>query len=112
MKFVDAYKKKWGLEPEGYGTSSSYMAVYQMKDAIEKANSTDSDKIITALENSDIMGVYGRMRFDKKNHQVIPSYDPKEGAVTGIIQWQKDKRVQIFPPNVAVGKVQLPPWMK
>ncbi len=67
MKFVDAYKKKWGLEPEGYGTSSSYMAVYQLKDAIEKANSTDSDAVITALENGDIMGVYGRMRFDKKN---------------------------------------------
>lgn len=112
MKFVDAYKKKWGLEPEGYGTSSSYMAVYQLKDAIEKANSTDSAAVITALENGDIMGVYGRMRFDKKNHQIIPSLDPKEGAVTGIIQWQKDKRVQIFPPKVATGKVQLPPWMK
>lgn len=112
MKFVDAYKKKWGLEPEGYGTSSSYMAVYQLKDALEKAGKTDSDAVITALENSDIMGVYGRMRFDKKNHQIIPSYDPKEGAVTGVIQWQKDKRVQIFPPSVAMGKVQLPPWMK
>jgi branched-chain amino acid transport system substrate-binding protein len=52
------------------------------------------------------------MRFDKKNHQIIPSYDPNEGAVTGVIQWQKDKRVQIFPPSVAMGKVQLPPWMK
>lgn len=112
MKFVDAYKKKWGLEPEGYGTSSSYMAVYQLKDAIEKAGKTDSDAVITALENGDIMGVYGRMRFDKKNHQIIPSYDPKEGAVTGVIQWQKDKRVQVFPPKVAAGKVQLPPWMK
>jgi len=112
MKFVDAYKKKWGLEPEGYGTSSSYMAVYQLKDALEKAGKTDSDAVITALENSDIMGVYGRMRFDKKNHQIIPSYDPNEGAVTGVIQWQKDKRVQIFPPSVAMGKVQLPPWMK
>ena len=50
MKFVDAYKKKWGLEPEGYGTSSSYMAVYQLKDAIEKAGSTDTDKVITGLE--------------------------------------------------------------
>jgi branched-chain amino acid transport system substrate-binding protein len=112
MKFVDAYKKKWGLEPEGYGTSSSYMAVYQLKDAIEKANSTDSGSVITALENGDIMGVYGRMRFDKKNHQVIPSLDPKEGAVTGIIQWQKDKRVQVFPPSVSDGKILLPPWMK
>jgi branched-chain amino acid transport system substrate-binding protein len=111
MKFVDAYKKKWGLEPEGYGTSSSYMAVYQLKDAIEKAGSTDTDKVITGLENSDIMGVYGRMRFDKKSHQIIPSMDPKEGAVTGIIQWQAGKRIQIFPPKVAEGKIMRPPWM-
>jgi branched-chain amino acid transport system substrate-binding protein len=112
MKFVDAYKKKWGLEPEGYGTSSSYMAVYQYKDAIEKAKTTDPDAVVTALENQDLMGVYGRMRFDKKTHQIIPSSDPKEGAVTGIIQWQAGKRVQIFPPKVAEGKIMLPPWMK
>ncbi len=112
MKFVDAYRKKWGLEPEGYGTSSSYMAVYQLKDAIEKAQSTDSDKVIVGLEDSDIMGVYGRMRFDKKSHQIIPSLDPAEGAVTGIIQWQGGKRVQIFPPKAAESKVLLPPWMQ
>lgn len=112
MKFVDAYTKKWGLEPEGYGTSSSYMAVYQYKDAIEKAKTTDPDAVITALENQDLMGVYGRMRFDKKTHQIIPSWDPKEGAVTGIIQWQAGKRVQVFPPKVAEGKIMLPPWMK
>jgi branched-chain amino acid transport system substrate-binding protein len=112
MKFSDAYKKKWGLEPEGYGTSSSYMAVYQLKDAIEKAKSLDPDKVIKGLEDSDIMGVYGRMRFNKKTHQIIPSSDPKEGAVTGIIQWQAGKRVQVFPPKVAEGKVMLPPWMK
>jgi branched-chain amino acid transport system substrate-binding protein len=112
MKFVEAYNKKWGLEPEGYGTSSSYMAVYQLKEAIEGAKSTDSEAVITALEKQDLMGVYGRMRFDKKTHQIIPSSDPKEGAVTGIIQWQAGKRVQVFPPKVAEGKVLLPPWMK
>jgi len=112
MKFVEAYNKKWGLEPEGYGTSSSYMAVYQLKEAIEAAKSTDSEAVITALEKQDLMGVYGRMRFDKKTHQIIPSSDPKEGAVTGIIQWQAGKRVQVFPPKVAEGKVVLPPWMK
>ena len=31
MRFVEAYQKKYGLEPEGYGTSSSYMAVYTLK---------------------------------------------------------------------------------
>ena len=34
-----------------------------------------------ALEKTDLMGVYGRIRFNPKNHQVIPALDPKEGAV-------------------------------
>ncbi|HXX36188.1 MAG TPA: ABC transporter substrate-binding protein [Thermodesulfobacteriota bacterium] len=112
MKFVDAYKKKYGLEPEGYGTSSSYMAIYTLKDAIERAGSLDSDKVVAALEKTDLMGVYGRIRFNPKNHQVIPSVDPKEGAVGTIFQWQAGKRVVVFPPSIAVGEIKLPPWMK
>jgi branched-chain amino acid transport system substrate-binding protein len=112
MKFVNAYKKKWGLEPEGYGTSSSYMAVYVLKDAIERAGSLDSDAVVAALEKTDLMGVYGRIKFNPKNHQVIPSIDPNEGAVGTIFQWQKGKRVVVFPPKIAVGEVKLPPWMK
>jgi branched-chain amino acid transport system substrate-binding protein len=112
MKFVEAYKKKYGLEPEGYGTSSSYMAVYVLKDAIERAGSLDSDAVVAALEKTDMMGVYGRIRFNPKTHQVIPSNDPKEGAVGTIFQWQAGKRVVVFPPKIAVGEIKLPPWMK
>jgi branched-chain amino acid transport system substrate-binding protein len=112
MKFVDAYKKKYGLEPEGYGTSSSYMAVYTLKDAIERAGTLDSDKVAEALRKTDLEGVYGRIRFDPKTNQVIPSLDPKEGAVGTIFQWQAAKRVVVFPESIATGKVLLPPWMK
>lgn len=112
MKFVDAYKKKYGLEPEGYGTSSSYMAVYVLKDAIERAGSVNSDAVVAALEKTDLMGVYGRIRFNTKNHQVIPSVDPNEGAVGTIFQWQAGKRIVVFPPKIAVGEIKLPPWMK
>ena len=111
MKFVDAYKKKYGLEPEGYGTSSSYMAVYVLKDAIERAGSLSSDAVVAALEKTDLMGVYGRIKFNPKNHQVIPSVDPNEGAVGTIFQWQAGKRVVVFPPKIAVGEIKLPPWM-
>ena len=62
MKFVEAYTKKWNVEPEGYGTSSSYMAVYTLKDAIERAGTLNSDAVVTALEKTDLMGVYGRVR--------------------------------------------------
>jgi branched-chain amino acid transport system substrate-binding protein len=113
MKFVEAYTKRWKVEPEGYGTSSSYMAVYTLKDAIERAGTLDSQAVITALEKTDLMGgVYGRIRFNPKNHQVIPSVDPNEGAVGTIFQWQAGKRVVVFPPKIAMGEVKLPPWMK
>jgi len=112
MKFVEAYTKRWKVEPEGYGTSSSYMAVYTLKDAIERAGSLNSDAVMAALEKTDMEGVYGRIRFNPKNHQVIPSIDPKEGAVGTIFQWQAGKRVVVFPPKIAMGEVKLPPWMK
>jgi branched-chain amino acid transport system substrate-binding protein len=112
MKFVKAYEDKYGVEPEGYGTSSSYMAVYALKDAIERAGTLDSDKVADALKTIDLMGVYGRIKFDPKSNQVIPSHDPQKGAVGTIFQWQKQKRVVVFPPSIATGKILLPPWMK
>lgn len=111
MKFYNAYAEKWGVEPEGLGASSSYMAVYALKDAIERAGTIDADKVVTALEEIDLMGVYGRLRFDPKTHQVIPSTDPKEGAVGSILQWQAGKRVVVYPKSIAMGEILLPPWM-
>lgn len=111
MKFYNAYAEKWGVEPEGLGSSSSYMAVYALKDAIERAGTIDADKVVTALEQIDMMGVYGRLRFDPKTHQVIPSTDPKEGAVGSILQWQDGKRVVVYPESIARGDILLPPWM-
>ena len=111
MKFYDAYTKRWGVEPEGLGTSSSYMAVQVLKDAIERAGSLDSDKVVAELEKTDVMGVYGRLRFDPKTHQVIPAQDPKEGVVGSILQWQAGKRVVVYPRSIATGSIKLPPWM-
>lgn len=111
MKFYNAYTEKWGVEPEGLGSSSSYMAVYALKEAIERAGTIDSDKVVTALEQTDIMGVYGRLRFDPKSHQVIVAQDPKDGAVGSILQWQDGKRVVVYPKSIAKGEIQLPPWM-
>ena len=114
MKFVEAYKKRWNIEPEGYGTSSSYMAPYLLKDAIERAGTLESDAVVKALEGIDMMGVYGRIRFDpkKNDHQVIPSVDPEKGAVGTIFQWQAAKRIVVFPKSIAMGEIKLPPWMK
>jgi branched-chain amino acid transport system substrate-binding protein len=111
MKFYNAYTKRWKVEPEGLGSSSSYMAVYVLKDAIERAGSLDSDKVVSALEQTDMMGVYGRTRFNPKTHQVIPATDPKEGAVGTVLQWQAGKRIVVYPKSIATGEIKLPPWM-
>lgn len=112
QKFYKAYEEKWDVPPEAYGTSSSYMAPYVLKDAIERAGSLDPDAVIKALEETDLMGVYGRIRFDPQSHQVIPSGDPNEGAVGSMIQWQAGERVTVFPAAAAVGELKLPPWME
>ena len=112
MKFYNAYKDRWDIEPEGLGCSSSYTAVYVLKHAIERAGTIDPDAVVKALEKTDMMGPYGRVRFTAKGHQIIPSFDPKEGAVGTIFQWQDGKRVVVFPKSIATGEIQLPPWMK
>ncbi|MCK4785137.1 MAG: ABC transporter substrate-binding protein, partial [Desulfobacteraceae bacterium] len=112
MKFVNAYKKRWNIEPEGYGTSTSYMTPYVLKDAIERAGSLKSDAVISALENTNMVGVYGLIKFDPKSHQVVPSTDPEKGAVGTIFQWQAGKRVVVFPQKISMGEIKLPPWMK
>ena len=111
MKFYRAYTKRWGVEPEGLGSSSSYMAVYVLKDAIERAGTLDSDAVVEALEQTDMMGVYGRIRFNPKTHQVIPALDPEKGAVGSVIQWQAGKRIVVYPKSIATGEIKLPPWM-
>lgn len=112
-KFNDAWVKRWGKEPSGYTCSAPYMSLYVLKDAIERADSLDSEALISSLEKTDIKGgVYGRIRFDPKNHDVIRSLDPEEGALGTWFQWQDGKRISIFPPAVATGSLRLPPWFK
>ncbi len=110
--FYAAYEKRWDVPPEAYGTSSSYMAAYVLKDAIERAGTLESDAIIKALEETDMEGVYGRIQFDPQSHQIVHSTDPAEGAVGSMIQWQDGERITIYPPAAATGQILLPPWME
>jgi branched-chain amino acid transport system substrate-binding protein len=108
MKFTKPVRKDgaprvWSLK--------GYMAPYLLKDAIERAGTLETDPLITALEEANLMGVYGRMKFNPKNHQIIPASDPQEGAVGTIFQWQDGKRVAIYPPKIATGELMLPSWM-
>ena len=69
QNFLKAYREKYRDEPSAF-SALSYDAAYLMKDAIEKAGSTDKDAIVKAMKESDFAGVTGHLRFDEKNNPV------------------------------------------
>ncbi len=109
-----AAKKLPGMD-DPRTVSSAYDAVYILKDAIERAGfipSKDPDKFAEFVEKTDMMGVSGRIRFDKATHQQIFNGDPKEASIIVSYQWRAGKMIPIFPDLVAEAKVELAPWMK
>lgn len=111
--YIELHKKTFGTEPGLTGWSPvCYQAVYIVKDAIERATGLNTDALIEALESTDMQGVYGRIRFDKKSHQIIYSTDPSEGATGCWTQWLNGHRVIVYPPAIATNKILLPTWMR
>jgi branched-chain amino acid transport system substrate-binding protein len=112
-KFYQAYEKKYGKPIEaGHGPAPAYASVYLLKAAIEKAGSADADAIVKALEATDVAAVMGKVKFTK-GHQVVYGKDPSKEALGCVFQWTEDgKRVIVFPPSIAEGKIKLPTGMK
>ena len=107
VEFQDRYFEKYGELPQiTLGCSQSYDAVYILAEAIEQANSLDSDKLVTALEATDYAGVVGRTRFDAVAHNATYGFDPAEAAIVPVIQWLDGERVPVFPESIAETEIQ------
>lgn len=110
--FGKRYGKKALENLSGHGPAPSYDAVYALAAAIERAGTLEADAVVKALEQTDMHGAIGRIKFSK-DHQVIFGFDPKAAALGVVIQWRKPGiRVPVFPEAVAEGKIELPPYMK
>jgi len=87
--FVEAYTKEYGQKPEALAVLG-YDAVYVLADAIKRANSTDSAKIIEALaDTKDFPAISGVTTINKthdadKNAVVIEMKDGKQVFKTSI----------------------------
>ncbi|MGO8991671.1 MAG: ABC transporter substrate-binding protein [bacterium] len=116
VAFNKNYGKKWGekarTELSGHGPGPSYDSIYILANAFERAKTVEPDAVVKALEQTDMQGATGRIRFGK-DHQVAYGVDPKETALGVGFQWVKPgKRVVIYPDTVAEGKIQRPPYVK
>ena len=98
------FKTKYGRDLDD--TSARWMqGFFVLADAINRAGSTEPDKIQAALQATDlkpdqlIMG-YNGVKFDSTGQNTLAS--------TFLIQLQGKQYVSIWPTNLATGKLELP----
>jgi len=103
-EFVETYKKKYGEEPS-YQSAGGYAAALILQAAIEKAGSTDTDKVKKALDEMNMVTFFGDIKFDntKDSHGLQIGHDMV------YIQWFKDPQGDfnkeiVWPPAAAAAK--------
>jgi branched-chain amino acid transport system substrate-binding protein len=112
LPFVDAYQKKFGNLPS-YCGYTSYDEVYMIADAARRAGSTDSDKLVDAMEKTDYVGTIGRVAFQPKGDAHVHGLKTGKGYITGLmLQWQDGKQVNVWPKDLANGKIRYPSFIK
>lgn len=114
--FFKAYSERFNIGEPAYDAYTTYDAMYALKDALVRAGGgDDSDKLVKALEKTDITGVLGRVAFhgidDEYAHEVIFNQDPKKGQSFVAFQWQDGKQVIIWPKKLAKGEIRLPAFV-
>jgi branched-chain amino acid transport system substrate-binding protein len=112
LPFVAAFKAKYGNNPS-YCGYTAYDEVYYLADAIKRAGSTDSDKLVDALEKTDYVGTIGRVQFTGKDSPNPHALKIGPSTISGLmLQWQDGKQLNLWPANVANGKIKFPPFIK
>ncbi len=112
LPFVKAFKAKYGNFPS-YCGYTAYDEVYYIAEAIERAGSTDPDKLVDALEKTDYVGTIGRTQFKGKDSPNPHALKVGPDTITGLmLQWQDGKQVNLWPAKVANGKLRFPKFIK
>jgi Periplasmic binding protein len=102
--FTSAYTEKFGTTP-AYNAYSTDDAVYVLKQAIERAHSTNANALVKALEKTDYVGTFGRIEFYGPKAKYAHGMKYGKAYVTGtMFQWQNGKQVPIWPTQAATAK--------
>jgi branched-chain amino acid transport system substrate-binding protein len=112
LPFVEAFVKKYGNTPS-YAGYTAYDDVYIIADAIHRAGSTDSDKLVAAMEKTDYVGTIGRVEFLPEDDPHVHGLKTGAGFITGLmLQWQNGVQVNLWPADLAKGKLTFPSFVK
>jgi branched-chain amino acid transport system substrate-binding protein len=94
-EYYDKFAKKFGTETEYHG-AEGYASAYVIADALKRAKSGKADDVREALAATDMMTVFGPVKFvayDKMTNQnKLPTY---------VVQWIEGKLELVWPKEVA-----------
>jgi branched-chain amino acid transport system substrate-binding protein len=111
LPFVEAFQKRFGNFPS-YCGYTAYDDVYILADAIHRAGSTESDKLVAALESTDYVGTIGRVEFLGKGDPHVHGLKTGAGFITGLfLQWQNGEQVNLWPADLSKGKLTFPAFV-
>ncbi|HTH80151.1 MAG TPA: ABC transporter substrate-binding protein [Ramlibacter sp.] len=112
LPFVEAFQKKNGNLPS-YSGYTAYDDVYMIAEAVRKAGSTDSDKLVDAMEKTDYVSTIGRVSFRPKGDPHVHALRTGKGYITGLmLQWQDGKQVNVWPKDLAKAQIRFPAFVK
>jgi branched-chain amino acid transport system substrate-binding protein len=112
LPFVAAFKQKYGNFPS-YCGYTAYDEVYYIAEAIKRAGSTDSEKLVAALEQTDYVGTIGRIQFKGRDTPNPHALKVGPDTITGLmLQWQDGKQVNLWPSKIANGTLKFPKFIK
>jgi branched-chain amino acid transport system substrate-binding protein len=112
LPFVEAFQKRHGNFPS-YAGYTAYDDVYIIADAIKRAGTIDSDKLVEAMEATDYESTIGRVTFLPKDDPHVHGLRIGTGYITGLmLQWQNGQQVNLWPAALAKGKLTFPAFIK
>jgi branched-chain amino acid transport system substrate-binding protein len=102
-EFVAAYEKEFNRAP-AVQSANSYAGCHILAEAVQRAATTDSEKLREVLFALKTKTVLGDFAVDERGFQV------GQKAVT--IQWQDGKQAVVWPEESATGQLRFPtpPW--
>ncbi len=105
-EFVEAYKKATGSFPTHYAATIAGGQI--MQEAIEKAGTLDKEAVKKCLENETFKCLlYPEVRYVSERGYT----NLNEHAFTGVLQWQNERLLTVYPESIADAKFLYPmPW--
>jgi branched-chain amino acid transport system substrate-binding protein len=101
----DAFLAKWGEAPNAAATAAYDVIRFILYDALKRADTTETDAVIEALEETDVETSMAERFVFTLSHDVMigeagPNRPEEDYMLVLLVQWQDGTQVPVYPKQV------------